>query len=75
CLIHRPKSVDYVDIRAERKPYFNCMAEAIIEMFRTGVSPLPMNETLQVIRFIEAANESRLTGETVRLAEGSGTSG
>lgn len=38
-----------------------------MQMFMTGVSGVPLSETLEIIRFLEAANVSRETGETVRL--------
>ncbi|MDF2725533.1 MAG: hypothetical protein K0Q59_5210, partial [Paenibacillus sp.] len=36
--------------------------------FRTGRAPLPFEETLEVMRFIEAANESRAAGKSVALS-------
>jgi hypothetical protein len=36
-------------------------------MFRTGISPIDPAESLEIIRFIEAVNESREHGKTVSL--------
>lgn len=67
ALIHREKGSRFVDVYAHPKPYYASMLEAVMTMFRTGVPPIDLNETLEVIRFIEAANESRSTGRTVQL--------
>ncbi|MEF3308046.1 Gfo/Idh/MocA family oxidoreductase [Paenibacillus sp. GYB004] len=68
--IHREKGIEWVHAQSDPKPKYASLLEIIMEMFRTGASPLPASETLEVIRFIEAANESRKTGQSVNLAVG-----
>jgi hypothetical protein len=36
-----------------------------MRMFKTGKSSIDPEETIEIIRFIEAANESRETGKSV----------
>jgi len=67
ALIHREQATDFVDVASSPKPYYAGMLEAVIGMFRTGDTPIDPQETLEIIRFIECANESRRTGATVRL--------
>ncbi|WP_028547409.1 Gfo/Idh/MocA family protein [Paenibacillus sp. UNC451MF] len=67
ALVHREKASQFVDVYAHPKPYYASMLEAILAMFRSGAAPIDMKETLEVIRFIEAANESRRTGTVVQL--------
>lgn len=67
ALIHRDKGSDFVDVYANPKPYYASMLEQIITMFQTGQPPIEISESLQIIRFIEAANESRVTGAVVSL--------
>ncbi|MBE1444620.1 Gfo/Idh/MocA family protein [Paenibacillus sp. OAS669] len=67
ALVHREQASRFVDVYAHPKPYYASMLEAVLEMFRTGSAPIDMKETLEVIRFIEAANESRRTGSAVQL--------
>ncbi|WP_282940820.1 Gfo/Idh/MocA family oxidoreductase [Paenibacillus sp. RC67] len=67
ALVHREKASQFVDVYAAPKPYYASMLEAILKMFRTGAAPIDMKETLEVIRFIEAVNESRQTGAVVKL--------
>ncbi len=40
-------------------PYMKPLAEAILEFFRSGVSPIDPAESLEVIAFLEAASRSR----------------
>ena len=51
-----------VDVQAETKGFFTCLAEAIVEFFRTGRPPVDAEESIELIRFIEVANESRANG-------------
>ncbi|MEC0241060.1 Gfo/Idh/MocA family oxidoreductase [Paenibacillus dokdonensis] len=67
ALLHREKETDHVDIYAQEKPYYASMLEAVIRMFQTETPPIPITETLEVIAFLEAANESRTTGKAVPL--------
>lgn len=67
ALVHREKGTQFVDVYAHDKPYYASMLERIMPMFTTGKTPIDPEETLQIIRFIEAANESRETGKTVAL--------
>ncbi|MGE7823990.1 Gfo/Idh/MocA family protein [Paenibacillus sp. NPDC093718] len=67
ALIHRASGTRAVDVHAHPKPYYASMLEGIMGMFRTGEAPIDLEETLEIIRFIEAANESRAAGITVHL--------
>ncbi len=49
------------------KPFYASLLEQIVRMFETGRTIVPCEETLAVIEFIEAANESRRTGQAVPL--------
>ncbi len=66
--IHREKGSGFVDVGAYPKPYYASMLERIMDMFRTGRPPIEMTETLEIVCFIEAANESRMTGKSVKLS-------
>lgn len=67
ALLHRAQGSVYVDASNLAKPYYASLLEQVMHMFLTGRPPLPFEETLEVIRFIEAANESRATGKSVTL--------
>lgn len=60
-VVHRTKGSMYVDVYAHERPYYAGLIEAILTFSRTRVSPVPMSETLAVIRLLENAN--RLRGE------------
>jgi predicted dehydrogenase len=67
ALIHREKGSQLADIYAHRKPYYAGLLENVIRMIDTGTPPIEPEETIEIIRFIEAANESRHTGKTMDL--------
>lgn len=67
ALLHRKKTTHFVDVYADEKPYYASLLEHIMTMFKTGEPAIHPEETLEVVRFIEAANESRNSGKTVRL--------
>lgn len=69
AVIHREKSVAFADVSAHPKPLYASLLEQVIGLFRTGEPPLALGETVEIIRFIEAANESGATGKTVVLRE------
>lgn len=66
-VVHREKGSQFIDVSSNPKPYYASMLERIMLMFQGGKSDIDSHETLEVIRFIEAANESRETGKTVKL--------
>ena len=61
------KGSAFADVTRSRKPYYAALLEQVMAMFRSGTPPLNVGETLEIIRFIEAANESRTTGKAVEL--------
>ncbi|WP_226675773.1 Gfo/Idh/MocA family protein [Rossellomorea aquimaris] len=67
ALVHFEKGTEYVDIQSGSKPFYASLVEEIMEFFQAGISRVPCNETLEVIRFIEGANESRETGRPVSI--------
>ncbi|MDB6127351.1 MAG: NAD(P)-binding protein [Verrucomicrobia bacterium] len=60
-VIHREKTNQWIDAAAGRRPDAGLMI-AIMDFFRGGKSPVPLDETTELIRFLEAANESRANG-------------
>lgn len=66
-VVHRVKRSDYIDVYANPKPYYASLLEQVMNMFRTGQPGIDLDETVEIIRFMEAANESRSTGKRVAL--------
>ncbi|KQX48850.1 Gfo/Idh/MocA family protein [Paenibacillus sp. Root444D2] len=66
-LIHREKVSEYVDTAADGLRKYANLLQDILHMFRTGEPRIIPHETLEIIRFIEAVNESRDSGKTVSL--------
>ncbi|GAA3408812.1 Gfo/Idh/MocA family protein [Paenibacillus hodogayensis] len=67
AVVHREKGSRCINAYAGTKPFYACMLEEVLTMFQTGGSPLAKEETIEIVRFIEAANESRHSGDTVDL--------
>jgi predicted dehydrogenase len=57
-IIHREKASQWVDVAAGRRPDAG-LTLAIMDFFRGGSPPVALDETVEIIRFLEAANESR----------------
>jgi predicted dehydrogenase len=57
-VIHREKASQWVDVAAGRRPDAG-LTIAIMDFFRGGPPPVALAETVELIRFLEAANESR----------------
>jgi predicted dehydrogenase len=66
--IHRERRSSFVYVPSEEKPFYASLLERVMRMFETGIPAVPMEVTLEIIRFIEAANESRKNGETIFLS-------
>lgn len=65
--IHREKKSSAFDVSTGAKPFYASLLEQIIPFARGGHSAVPISESVEVIRFIEAANISIDQGRTVEL--------
>ncbi len=62
ALVHFEKESKHVNTATEEKGFFVCLGEEIMKFAQTKQPPVPAEETIELIRFIEAANESRANG-------------
>jgi len=62
ALIHRTDRIEFVEAPADLMPLYAAMLRRVLEMFRTGRPGVDAEETIEIIRFLEAANESRESG-------------
>lgn len=67
AVIHREKAAQWVETSAERFHARHHLAKAVLQFFRTRQPLVDLSETAEAVRFVEAAEESRTTGKTVRL--------
>ncbi|QHE53035.1 Gfo/Idh/MocA family protein [Pontibacillus sp. HMF3514] len=67
AVIHGEKTSNFVNIRECEKPITASLMEEVMTFFKEKQASISPNETIEIIRFIEAANESRETGKTVML--------
>ena len=61
-MVHFEKNSVHINTATETKGFFTCLGEAILEFARTHKPLVSAKETIELIRFIEAANESRANG-------------
>lgn len=63
--VYRAESTSGIEINSQAKPFYASLLEQIMELFYTRSSPLDWRETLEVIRFVEAAEQSRALKRSV----------
>ena len=68
ALVHRTRKTQFAEVNAHPKPYYASLLEGIMSMYRTSQSAVDPQETLEIIKFIEAANQSREDGQPIPLA-------
>jgi len=62
ALLYGAQGPTLVDVTKDVSPFYASLVERIMEMFVTGRVDVPIGETLEIIRFLEAANESVARG-------------
>lgn len=68
ALLHSAAGPRYVDVTKDAKPFYAGQLERIMDLFRTGRADVPLEETLEIVRFLEACNDSAAHGgAAVRL--------
>src|SRR5699024_7895404 len=66
-MIHRENGTQYSNSTWSERPVHHYQNAKILEFFSTGKSKIDMKETLEIIQFIEAANQSRSNNRIVYL--------
>lgn len=67
AVLHYEQGSEHVDINKSQRPFYASLLEHLIQAFTTGEQWPSLTDTLEIIRFIEGANESRITGQPVAL--------
>lgn len=65
--IRRAGQISVIEVDSSAKPFYASLLEQIMILFNSHKSPLDWKETLEIIRFIEAAEESKRSGKSVFL--------
>lgn len=61
CIVHTAEATRLA-LAAARPPYYNLLLKQVMRFFQTGVSPIAIDETFDVVAFIEAADRSKALG-------------
>ncbi len=65
--LHRQTASVSFDVSKGRKPYYASLLEKVIPFFRRESGVVELAEAVEVIRFLEAADQSALTGKWVAM--------
>jgi predicted dehydrogenase len=63
AILHCGKTAEYLNLSAPGRPYYVSLLESIMKTLPHGSTAVQPEQTLHVIRLMEAANQSRKTGE------------
>ncbi|MBL4575486.1 MAG: Gfo/Idh/MocA family oxidoreductase [Opitutaceae bacterium] len=66
-MVHFADEICHIDVAAAKKPFTKSLSEAVLAFLLTGNSPIDLEESVEIVRFLEAANESRESGKEVYL--------
>lgn len=55
------------DTTTDEEPFYASLMKEVMAFFQTRRSPIDKDEMIEIIRFLEAAEESRQTGQTISL--------
>jgi predicted dehydrogenase len=66
-VVHRETNSKVFDVSGA----YASSVKQVVKMLQTKTSPVSSEEMIEVIRFIEAANEAKITGKTVEMHEDS----
>jgi predicted dehydrogenase len=61
-LVHFEKTTAAVNVQTQTKPFYASLADEFLKLFQGGAVPVDPEETIEIIRFIEAANASSVNG-------------
>jgi len=61
-LVHFEKTTAAVNVQTQVKPFYASLTEEFLKFFQGGAVPVDPEETIEIIRFIEAANASSVNG-------------
>lgn len=65
--LHTSEGAQLIKPYEHPKPAYAGMLERVIPFLSGGSTAVPLSETLEIIRFLEAANQSRKSGKSVAL--------
>jgi predicted dehydrogenase len=66
--IHREKGFQFVDAHTGKRSWYGSMLEAILRSLPQGKSDVDPAQTMEIMRVIEACNQSRESGTAVKVS-------
>ncbi len=69
CVVHT-NTATRLGLAGATPPYYYTLLTRIMAFFRTGVSPIPLEETFEIVAFLEAAERSKAQGGAAQTMTG-----
>ncbi len=66
-MVHFAGRTAHVDIATASRPFFSSLLDEVMNFFKGGESPVSLDTSVEMVRFMEAGNLSRESGEVVPL--------
>jgi len=66
-LVHFAEHTAHIDIATASRPFFPSLLEAVMGFFQGGEAPVSLETTVEMVRFMEAGNQSRESGRMVAM--------
>ena len=66
-LVHFAEHTAHIDIATASRPFFSSLLEAVMSFFKGGETPVSLESSVEMVRFMEAGNRSRESGEMISL--------
>lgn len=64
-ILHYPNKTIHLPIYKDEKPYYASLLEEVIPFCKTRQSPIPTEDTLAIMKFIEEANTKRFLADEI----------
>ncbi len=68
CVVHTATET-HVGLAQSTPPYYYLLLQEVVEFFKAGTSPIDIEETFEIIAFLEAADQSKVQGGAVVSVE------
>lgn len=66
-MVHFRERTVHIDVATARRSFFDSMLDEVMAFFKGGEAPVSLETTVEIVRFMEAGNRSRLSREVVPL--------
>ncbi|MEZ5277007.1 MAG: Gfo/Idh/MocA family oxidoreductase [Opitutaceae bacterium] len=66
-MVHFRDRTVHINVASAQRSYFAGLLEAVVAFFKGGEAPVPLETSVEIVRFMEAGNRSRLSRQVESL--------